>query len=156
MKILYSHQGFRPLLRSSMWGCKVRKCEIHLELIILYIRYWPIARSVLASVSGWRPLLNPCVGWECTEYQICCCNCFPWVRPENAVLWKAVVDPGEGPPIIFGPNWSPKGHKKFWGAVHPTLSQGLDDRPPPLGLKPPLKSYFYQQIDGGTLYFLFW
>lgn len=41
--------------------------------------------------------------------------------PGDAVLKKAVADPGEGPPIIniFRPNWDSKGHKKILGAGHP-------------------------------------
>ena len=47
----------------------------------------------------------------------------------------AVADPEEGPggpgsPLIFKPNWGPKGGKKnFWD--QDPLFQGLDDRPPP-------------------------
>ena len=46
-----------------------------------------------------------------------------------------VADPGQEPasPFIFRPKWGPKGRKKFfWGRPYPALSQGLDDRPPPL------------------------
>ena len=56
----------------------------------------------------------------------------------------AVTDRGEGsrgpgPPLIYRPNWGPKGWKKI-GRPSPPLSQGLDDWPPPLsdGLDPPL------------------
>ena len=47
----------------------------------------------------------------------------------------AVADPEEGPggpgsPLIFKPNWGPKGGKKIFWDQDP-LFQGLDDRPPP-------------------------
>ena len=38
------------------------------------------------------------------------------------------------PPFIFGPNWGPKGRKKTFWRPPPSLSQGLDDPPPPLPL----------------------
>ena len=44
------------------------------------------------------------------------------------------------PPVIFRPNWGPKGRKKF-EAAPPPLSQGLDgldDCPPPPSLPPPI------------------
>ena len=52
-------------------------------------------------------------------------------------VWTvAVTDRGEGsrgpgPPLIYRPNWGPKGWKKI-GRPSPPLSQGLDDCPPPL------------------------
>ena len=60
-------------------------------------------------------------------------------------VWTvAVADRGEGsrgpgPPLIYGPNWGPKGWKKI-GRPSPPLSQGLDDCPPYLydSLNPPL------------------
>ena len=51
-------------------------------------------------------------------------------------VWTvAVTDRGEGPrgpgpPLIYRPNWGPKGWKKI-GRPSPPLSQGLDDCPPP-------------------------
>lgn len=51
---------------------------------------------------------------------------------------------GQSPPLIFRPNWGPKGQKKvfqnFLGDRLPHLSQGLDDWAPPLceGLDRPL------------------
>ena len=48
---------------------------------------------------------------------------------------------GGPPPLIFRPNWGPKGWKKFFLETGPPLlSEGLDDCPPPLseGLGPPL------------------
>ena len=40
---------------------------------------------------------------------------------------------GRPPPLIFRPNWRPKGWKKvFWDRPPPPLSQGLDDRRPHL------------------------
>ena len=50
-------------------------------------------------------------------------------------VWTvAVADRGEGPrgpgpPLIYRPNWGPKGWKKI-GRPRPLLSQGLDDCPP--------------------------
>ena len=50
-------------------------------------------------------------------------------------VWTvAVTDRGEGsrgpgPPLIYRPNWGPKGWKKI-GRPNPPLSQGLDDCPP--------------------------
>ena len=44
------------------------------------------------------------------------------------------LDLGEGPPLIFRPNWDPKGQKNSLADRVPSpLSQGLDDRvlPPP-------------------------
>ena len=45
-------------------------------------------------------------------------------------------------PVIFGPNWGPKGRKSFLGDLAPTppLSKSLDDRPHPLsqGMDPAL------------------
>ena len=35
------------------------------------------------------------------------------------------------PAFIFGPNWGPKGRKKTFWRPSPSLSQGLDDPPPP-------------------------
>ena len=62
----------------------------------------------------------------------------------------SVAEPGEVPggppsPLIFRPNWGPKGPKKIFFEIAPsppppTLSQGLDERPPPPlseGLDPP-------------------
>ena len=58
----------------------------------------------------------------------------------------AVADPEEGPggpgsPLIFKPNWGPKGGKKIFWDQDP-LFQGLDDRPLPPALSesldPPL------------------
>ena len=51
-------------------------------------------------------------------------------------VWTvAVADRGEGsrgpgPPLIYRPNWGPKGWKKI-GRPSPPLSHGLDDFPPP-------------------------
>ena len=42
----------------------------------------------------------------------------------------SVVDPGEASPLIFRPNWGPKGWKKIFLRLPPPLSQGLDDHPP--------------------------
>ena len=56
--------------------------------------------------------------------------------------YNADLGEGPGPPLIFRPNWGPKGPKKrLLETGHPPLSQGLDDRPPPPlteGLDPPL------------------
>ena len=45
-------------------------------------------------------------------------------------------------PLIFRANWGPKGLKKiFWDRAQPlALSQGLEDRPPPIPTPPPLLS----------------
>ena len=68
------------------------------------------------------------------------------------VRWRGtfypVADLGEGPgapgpPVIFIPNWDPKGRKDFFEDRVSPLSQGLDDPPPrPLSeyLDPPLLS----------------
>ena len=47
---------------------------------------------------------------------------------------------GPPPPLIFRANWGPKGLKKiFWDRAQPlALSQGLEDRPPPIPTPPPL------------------
>lgn len=39
--------------------------------------------------------------------------------------------PPPHPPLIFGPNWDPKGRKKKFFHTEPPLSQGLDDCSPP-------------------------
>ena len=47
---------------------------------------------------------------------------------------KSVANQGRGlPPLIFGPNWGPKGRKKIF-QDHPPLplSRGQDDRTPSL------------------------
>ena len=68
-------------------------------------------------------------------------------RLSKTVQAYPVADSGEGPggpsppPLIFRPNWSPKGPKKFFGDCSPTLSQGLNNRPPlSEGLASPLLS----------------
>ena len=43
----------------------------------------------------------------------------------------SVADPGEGAPLIFRPNWGPKGRKNKFLETVPRLSKGLDDRCPP-------------------------
>ena len=40
-------------------------------------------------------------------------------------------DQGPRSPLVFRPNWGPKGRKKFFETVLPPASQGLDDRNPP-------------------------
>ena len=53
-----------------------------------------------------------------------------------------MADPGEGPggtspPLIFRPNWGPKGQKKLYLKTASHFSKGLDDRlplPPPAPL----------------------
>ena len=73
-------------------------------------------------------------------------------------VWTvAVTDRGEGsrgpgPPLIYRPNWGPKGWKKI-GRPSPPLSQGLDDCPPPpgsVGLDPPLCGQNRGGGGGGT------
>ena len=50
---------------------------------------------------------------------------------------------GPGAPFIFRPNWGPKGRKKtFWWPL-PSLSLGLDDRPPPSPLSEGLYSSLF-------------
>ena len=44
---------------------------------------------------------------------------------------------GPGPPLIFRPNWGPKGQKTIFFRPPPILSQGVDDRPPPPPPPPP-------------------
>ena len=48
---------------------------------------------------------------------------------------------GDHPPLFLDEN---EGQKKFFLRPGPPLSQGLDDRPPPLsdGLNPPLNALF--------------
>ena len=52
--------------------------------------------------------------------------------------YLSLADSGEGhrgtlppPPLIFRPNWGPKGEKNYFSRPVPPLSQGLDDRAPP-------------------------
>ena len=84
-------------------------------------------------------------------------------RPINVSLWVVsnkihctqVVDPGEGPggprpPLFLDQNEAQRAEKKlFWGWA-PTLSQGMDDCPPPLseGLDLPLYPYKKENAVG--------
>ena len=44
---------------------------------------------------------------------------------------RGTCPPPPAPAFIFGPNWGPKGRKKTFWRPSPSLSQGLDDPPPP-------------------------
>ena len=70
------------------------------------------------------------------------------------------------PPLIFTPNWGPKGGKKFFWDRAPPFCQGLDDQTPPFvrvwmtgpplpplykGLVPPLKTTDYSETEKVTL-----
>ena len=54
-------------------------------------------------------------------------------------FWGGVRLAPPPPPLIFRANWGPKGQKKFfWDRAQPlALSQGLEDRPPPIPTPPP-------------------
>ena len=75
-------------------------------------------------------------------------NCWELLTNNVAsVHWRIHDERGgdpPAPPLIFRPNWCPKGRKRFffWDCpLPPHQSQGLDDRAPPLswGLDPPLQ-----------------
>ena len=55
-----------------------------------------------------------------------------WFGENRSVLCiqNTVADPGEGPHLIFRPNWGQKRRKFFWRPL-PALSKGLDDRAHP-------------------------
>ena len=59
------------------------------------------------------------------------------------ILHQPVADPGEVPPVIFRPNWGPKGGKIFFWRppppqrpLPPPLSQGLDPALPMTWIQP--------------------
>ena len=85
--------------------------------------------------KGRYPILHP-IPWHS------CLDLYPALTTPMRYVWLktffslvSVVDLGKGPgppppPLIFRPNWGPKGWiKVFW--AHPPLSKGLDKRPPP-------------------------
>ena len=62
----------------------------------------------------------------------------------------AVAELGEGPgelgsPLIFRPNWGPRGRKKFGRLPLPPPSQGRDDRPSPTSLKACIRLWAIKQ-----------
>ena len=78
---------------------------------------------------------------------------------------SSVADVGEGSgsplpptPLIFRPNWGPKGWKNFFGDWAPLLSQGLDYKLQPQGVDQALVlaqtfqlSQFEQSTHGLTI-----
>ena len=61
-------------------------------------------------------------------------------RSHFAMPPLAVADPGEGPPLIFRPNWGPKGRKNIFSRPGPRYIRVWMTGPLPLseGLDPPL------------------
>ena len=56
-----------------------------------------------------------------------------WSHRSPNFWTNLVADPRKAPPPDLRPNWGPKCRKKIFWDLHPSLSQGLDDRPlPPL------------------------
>ena len=65
-------------------------------------------------------------------------NLFNWADRVYRDRYRGGAQPGA--PLIFRPNWGPKGKKKFFRDCPPPPSKGLDDWEPPLsqGLDPAL------------------
>ena len=101
-------------------------CKVILFCLLIYI--------FLNQNRSLYNLKNAKIVWN-WRLQIILCSVLEGLEHQNAI--NTVTDPGEGPggqpppPLIFRPNWDPKGRKNFFepGAPPPHLSQGLDDRP---------------------------
>jgi len=102
---------------------------------------WRSAPSWVAScILSWRAICR--VGSQLTRISLTVIEygfvtketfqCLTNVRSIKRVRCSGGTRAGAPTPLIFRPNWAPKGRKKKFGDRPPPLSQGLNDRPPPL------------------------
>ena len=126
--VAYS-DSFLPVDTKTLRRMELRLQALQGVLCMVYdmmISYWKT--SVLSVHTISRHFKNLLSG-ECFWKHALSLTVF------TGYVWTvAVADQGEGsrgpgPPLIYRPNWGPKGWKKI-GRPSPPLSQGLDDCPP--------------------------